>query len=117
MKETQTKALEELLAYIVCRADAKDIVDRETAGQVGDIIKVANDFMATIERDRIALTKPYRDTADAAKANCDQFLQPLPDALERLRDRYNAWADGEDDPTTDSHADTTHFRISGNNEP
>src|SRR3546814_1896942 len=63
-KEAQTKALEERLAYIVGRADAKDIVDRETAGQAGDIIKVANDFMAPIERDRIALTKPYRDAAD-----------------------------------------------------
>src|SRR3546814_10346915 len=48
-KEAQTKALEERLAYIVGRADAKDIVDRETAGQAGDIIKVANDFMAPIE--------------------------------------------------------------------
>src|SRR3546814_20041054 len=66
-KEAQTKALEERLAYIVGRADAKDIVDRENAGQAGDIIKVANDFMAPIERDRIALTKPSRDPADAAK--------------------------------------------------
>src|SRR3546814_13439207 len=32
-KEAQTTALEERLAYIVGRADAKDIVDRETAGQ------------------------------------------------------------------------------------
>src|SRR3546814_20321719 len=80
----------------VCSSDlAKDIVDRETAGQAGDIIKVANDFMAPIERDRIALTKPYRDAADAAKATCDQFLQPLLDALDRLRARLKAWSDEE----------------------
>src|SRR3546814_3709890 len=78
------------ISYIVGRADAKDIVDRETAGQAGDIIKVANDFMAPIERDRIALTKPYRDAADAAKATCDQFLQPLLDALDPLRARLKA---------------------------
>src|SRR3546814_16483101 len=82
----------------VCSSDlAKDIVDRETAGQAGDIIKVANDFMAPIERDRIALTKPYRDAADAAKATCDQFLQPLLDALDRLRARLQAWSDAEDE--------------------
>src|SRR3546814_6104483 len=68
-----------------------------TAGQAGDIIKVANDFMAPIERDRIALTKPYRDAADAAKATCDQFLQPLLDALDRLRARLKAWSDEEDE--------------------
>src|SRR3546814_19215507 len=76
-KEAQTKALEERLAYIVGRPDAKDTVDRETAGQAGDIIKVANDFMAPIERDRSALPQPYRAADDPAKATSHQLLQPL----------------------------------------
>src|SRR3546814_4391857 len=113
MKETQTKALEELLAYIVCRADANDIVDRETAGQAGYIIKVANDFMAPIERDRIALTKPYRDAAVAAKATCDQFLQPLLDALDRLRARLKAWSDEEDERIEKRRAEQNAFLRGG----
>src|SRR3546814_15982441 len=102
----------------VCSSDlAKDIVDRETAGQAGDIIKVANDFMAPIERDRIALTKPYRDAADAAKATCDQFLQPLLDALDRLRARLKAWSDGEDERIEKRPAEQNAFLRGGHNAP
>ena len=116
-KEAQTKELADRLAYIVSRADAKEVVDRETAGQAGDIIKVANDFMAPIERDRIALTKAYRDAADAAKATCDEFLQPLVDALDRLRVRLKAWSDEEDKRIEDQRAEQAAFFRGGDIDP
>src|SRR3546814_13040896 len=77
-KEAQTKALEERLAYIVGRADAKDIVDRENAGQAGDLIKVANEFMAQLQRDRIALPRPSRDAPDAGQETRTQHLLTHP---------------------------------------
>jgi hypothetical protein len=96
-REAQTPERKERVAYIVDRAGAKDVVDRETAGQAGDIIKVGRDVEKLIETDRVALTKPYRDAADAAKAECDQFLAPLREALERLAARVQAWSDAEDE--------------------
>lgn len=116
-KEAQTPALAARIDYIVSRADLKVITDRETAGQAGDIIKTANDFMAIVEKDRIALTKPYRDAADAAKAACDAFLQPLVDAVERLRARLKAWSDEEDKRIDEQRAEQAAFFRGGHIDP
>jgi len=108
-REAQTTEKRERLEYIVGRADAKKISDRETAGQAGDIIKVAGEFEKIVENDRIALTKPYRDAADAAKGECDQFLEPLRDAIERLRARLKEWSDAEDQRIAEQQAEQDRF--------
>lgn len=90
----QREAIEpraERLAYILERASAKTVVDRETAGQAGDIIKVAGEFIEIVENDRLERTRPYREAADAAKGVADEFLQPLRDAVGELHARLNAW--------------------------
>src|SRR3546814_14455850 len=73
--------------------------------------------MEPIERDRSALTKPYRDAADAAKATCDQFLQPLLDALDRLRARLKAWSDEEDERIEKRRAEQNAFLRGGHIDP
>src|SRR3546814_17358691 len=67
-KEAQTKALEARLANIGGRAHAKDIFDRETARQAGNIIKVANDFTAPLARARNRPPHPIPNAAPAANA-------------------------------------------------
>lgn len=96
-REAHTKERRERLCYIVEKANAKDIVDRETAGQAGDIIKIAGEFEKIIEQERVARTKPYRDAADAAKAVCDEFLEPLRDAADQLRRKLDQWSKDEDE--------------------
>lgn len=87
----------ERLGYIVERANAKTVTDRETAGDAGDIIRVAGEFRKKVDGERIDRTRPYRDAADAAKAVCDEFLYPLDAAVQELRDRLKEWSDDEDE--------------------
>lgn len=107
-REAQTPFTERL-EYFIMKADAKQVSDRETAGDAGDIIRLAGEFMKPIEADRIALTKPYRDAADAAKAVCDKFFEPLIDAMERLRERLDAWSKEEDKRIEEQRAEQARF--------
>lgn len=116
-REAQTTERAERLEYIVQRADLKVVTDRETAGQAGDIIKVASDFEKLVENDRIELTRPYRDAADAGKAVCDRFLEPLREAMERLRARLKVWSDEEDKRIADQAAEQEAFFRGGQIDP
>ena len=107
-REAQTPFTERL-EYFIMKADAKQVSDRETAGDAGDIIRLAGEFMKPIEADRIALTKPYRDAADAAKAVCDKFFEPLIDAMDRLRERLDAWSKEEDKRIEEQRAEQARF--------
>lgn len=95
-REALTPDLKDRLEYIVERADKKEVNDRVSAGDAGDIIKVAHDFMDVIEKARIERTRPYRDAADRAKAIADEFVEPLRAAVDRLRARLKAWDREED---------------------
>ena len=108
-REAQTKERAERLAYIVEKANAKDVVDRETAGQAGDIIRVASQFEKVVEEDRVERTRPYREAADAAKAVCDEFLEPLRSAAENLRKRLGAWDKAEEQRIRDQAAEQDAF--------
>lgn len=108
-REAHTPERRERLDYIVSRADDKQIDDRETAGQAGDIIKVAGEFEKIVEQDRVERTKPYRDAADAAKAACDEFLEPLRKAVEDLRKRLKRWSDEEDERIAAQQAEQEAF--------
>lgn len=95
----QREAMEprkERLDYILERANAKQVTDRVTAGDAGDIIKIGREFLDIVEADRVARTKPYRDAADAAKAVADEFMDPLVDALAKLKARIDEWDAAED---------------------
>lgn len=116
-KEAQTPALLERLEYFVTKADAKVVTDRITAGDAGDIISLAGKFMAPIEANRIALTAPYREAADAAKATCDVFLEPLRAAVERLRGRLKEWSDAEDKLIEEQQAEQEAFFRGGEIDP
>lgn len=100
---------EDRLTEIVRHADAKEVVDRETAGQAGDLIKIALAFEKMVDEDRIALTRPYRDAADAAKAECDKFLEPLRGSVEDLRARLKAWSDEEDERIAQQQREQEEF--------
>jgi hypothetical protein len=86
----------ERLDYILEKALAKAVTDRETAGQAGDIIKIAGEFIEIVDDDRKARTKPYHDASAAGKAACDEFLEPLRDAVAKLKERINEWDAAED---------------------
>lgn len=116
-RAAQTSERRERLEYIVQRALAKTVIDRETAGQAGDIIKTAGLFIKTVESDRIELTRPYRDAADAGKAVCDEFLQPLHDAVEALRLKLKAWTDAEDERIEQQQAEQEAFFRGGDIDP
>jgi hypothetical protein len=108
-REALTSEKRERLEYIIAKAEAKDVVDRETAGQAGDIIKVADEFTKLIDNDRIDRTRPYRDAADRAKGIADEFLEPLRAAIERLHARLDAWSDAEDERIKAQQAEQEAF--------
>jgi len=108
-REAQTPAKSERIAYIVGKANAKAIVDRLTAGEAGDIIKVAREVEQALERDRIDLTKPYREAADAGKAECDRFLEPLRVAADTLAGRLEQWSAEEDKRIAEQAAEQDAF--------
>lgn len=108
-REALTPEWRERLAYIVERANAKTVVDRETAGQAGDIIKVADEFRKIVDQDRIDRTRPYREAADRAKAVADEFLEPLDAAVAALRVRLNSWDREEDNRIKAQQAEQEAF--------
>jgi hypothetical protein len=82
---------------IVQSAMRKQVVDRATAGDAGDIIRIASEVKKRIDIDRVDRSKPYRDAADAAKGVVDEFWSPVDEALNDLRARLKAWTDAEDE--------------------
>ena len=81
---------------IVAAAQKKNVVDRATAGDAGDIMRVARDVFAILDADRRERTDPYRRAADAAKGVVDEFWQPVVDAIADLRGRLKKWDDEEE---------------------
>lgn len=108
-REALTPEKHNRLAYIVERANAKTVSDRETAGQAGDIIKVADEFRTIVDNDRIDRTRPYREAANRAKAVADEFLEPLDVAVDALRKRLKAWSDEEDERIAAQQAEQEAF--------
>ncbi len=86
----------ERVAYFAERATAKQVIDRITAGQAGDIISLAGDLEKLVHEDRMAVTRPFREAADKGKAIADDLWSPVEEALEALRARLKAWNDDED---------------------
>lgn len=81
---------------IVASASAKNVFDRASAGDAGDIIRIARDVFERIDQDRRERTDPYRRAAEAAKGAVDEFWQPVLNALDGLRSRLKQWTDAED---------------------
>lgn len=115
-REAQDPKKDRLLE-IIRHTDAKNVVDRETAGQAGDLIKIALAFEKLVDSDRIERTRPYRDAADAAKAECDQFLEPLREAVENLRARLKQWSDDEDERIEAQRKEQEEFFRTAKTEP
>jgi len=86
----------ERVSYFAERANAKQVTDRITAGQAGDIVSLAGDLETLIVNDRFAITRPYREAADVGKAIADELWLPVEEALTQLRARLKAWNDEED---------------------
>lgn len=81
---------------ILASANAKQVFDRISAGDAGDIIRIAGEVKKRIDAERMDRSKPYRDAADAAKGIVDEFWSPVDDALTNLRRRLKEWTDAED---------------------
>lgn len=81
---------------ILASANAKHVFDRISAGDAGDIIRIAGEVKKRIDAERMDRSKPYRDAADAAKGIVDEFWSPVDDALTNLRRRLKEWTDAED---------------------
>lgn len=81
---------------IVAAATKKDVRDRISAGDAGDIIRIAGEVKKRIDQERMERSKPLRDAADAAKGEVDDFWTPVDDALTALRAKLKAWTDAED---------------------
>ncbi len=81
---------------ILASANAKRVFDRISAGDAGDIIRIAGEVKKRIDAERMDRSKPYRDAADAAKGIVDEFWSPVDDALTNLRRRLKEWTDAED---------------------
>lgn len=98
--EAQQEALqpfEQRRDEIVASARRVKVTDRLTAGDAGDVIRIANDVFKRIDQDRLERTNPYRQAADAAKGCVDTFWQPVTDALDDLRARLEEWSRAEDE--------------------
>jgi hypothetical protein len=90
------KTYEHRRGELVAAADAKKVFDRISAGDAGDIIRIARDVYARIDQDRRDRTDPYRRATEAAKGAVDEFWQPVVDSLDALRQRLKDWTDAED---------------------
>jgi hypothetical protein len=65
-------------------AKAAVVRDRGTAGDAGDLIKLAGEIREKIQSKRMEVTRPLRDAADAAKGEADQFWQEVDDEMDRV---------------------------------
>ena len=81
---------------IITAANRKQVTDRATAGDAGDIIKIAAEVARLVDSDRRERTDPLRKTADSIKGAADAFWEPVVDAIDALRARLKAWTDAED---------------------
>jgi hypothetical protein len=99
--QTYTQRRDELVES----AGKKKVFDRISAGDAGDIIRIANEVKKRIDADRTDRTKPYRDAADAAKGVVDEFWQPVDEVLDALRQRLKDWTDAEDDRIAQQQAE------------
>lgn len=79
----------------IAKIDAKQVTNRELAGDAADLIKLGKAFADIVEGQRKAITDPLRQAAEAGKGMVDEFLIPLDEAIGRLKARLDAW-DAED---------------------
>ena len=82
---------------IMAAANRKVVVDRETAGDAGDIIKVAGEVWKKLDDERLARSQPFRDAWLKLKAIVDEFWTPAAEAVDELRRRLKEWDDAEED--------------------
>lgn len=76
---------------IIGALGAKDVVDRISAGEAGDLLAIVKAFRDKMSGERVERTKPYREAADKAKAVHDEFVEPLIEAADDLLARLNRW--------------------------
>ncbi len=87
-----TKRRDELVAAV----SRKSVNSRITAGDAGDLIRIARQVFEKIDADRLERSRPYRDAADRAKAIADEFWEPVEAEIRALRIRLKEWTDAED---------------------
>lgn len=89
----------------ITAARKKQVTDRISAGDAGDIIRLAGEVWAKIDQERRERTDPYRKAADAAKGKADEFWEPVFAELRALRLRLKNWTDAEDKRIADQKAE------------
>ena len=82
---------EERRDEIIAALNKKQVQDRISAGEAGDLLGIVKAFSDRLSGERVERTKPYRDAADQAKAVYDGFIDPLEVAADELLERLNTW--------------------------
>lgn len=94
---------------IIESANRKQVTDRFSAGDAGDIIGIADKVQKLIDAARRELTDPHHHARDLGKAIADEFWSSAEDALAQLRGRLQAWNDDEDKRIADQQAEQDAF--------
>ena len=94
---------------IVASASRKQVIDRFTAAEAGDIISIADKVQKRIDAARRELTDPHHQARDLGKSIADDFWSSAEDALTQLRERLQAWNDDEDKRITAQQAEQDAF--------
>lgn len=77
-------------------ARKKIVVDRDTAGQAGDILAIAANVLEKLDADRKEVTTPHYDASRRGKMLADEAWEPAEFELDLLRERLQDWNDAED---------------------
>ena len=111
----QERAIDELDAALEPFADQRDrylrnaqnavVQCRETAGAAADVIRLGDAIWHDIERMRLGMSNPYRDTADAMGARAVNFWEPVTTAFAKLRQTLAVFHAAESKRIADQEAE------------
>ncbi len=83
-------------AEFLASAAKQTVVDRRSAADAADTIKLAQEVWALVDADRKARSEPFRTVHLALSAMASEFWEPVNEAMQALREQIDTWSDEED---------------------
>ncbi len=83
-------------AEFFASAAKQTVVDRRSAADAADTIKLAQEVWALIDADRKARSEPFRTVHLALSAMASEFWEPVNEKMQGLREQIDTWSDEED---------------------